>query len=46
MRKWTDEETTALLRGVVKCGIGNWTAILAQPELKFNKRTASNLKDR
>lgn len=45
-RRWTDEETTALLRGVVKCGIGNWTAILAQPELKFNKRTASNLKDR
>lgn len=46
LRKWTEEETTALLRGVVKCGIGNWTAILAQPELKFNKRTASNLKDR
>lgn len=46
LRKWTEEETTDLLRGVVKCGIGNWTAILAQPELKFNKRTASNLKDR
>ncbi|EAU30864.1 conserved hypothetical protein [Aspergillus terreus NIH2624] len=46
VRKWTEEETTALLRGVVKCGIGNWTAILAQPELKFNKRSASNLKDR
>lgn len=46
LRKWTEEETTALLRGVVKCGIGNWTAILAQPELKFNKRSASNLKDR
>ena len=46
VRKWTDDETTDLLRGVVKCGIGNWTAILAQPELKFNKRTASNLKDR
>lgn len=46
LRKWTDEETTDLLRGVVKCGIGNWTAILTQPELKFNKRTASNLKDR
>ncbi|KAJ5623097.1 hypothetical protein N7490_011702 [Penicillium lividum] len=28
------------------CGIGNWTAILAQPELKFKNRTASNLKDR
>ncbi|KAJ5220084.1 hypothetical protein N7468_009288 [Penicillium chermesinum] len=46
VRKWTEEETTDLLRGVVKCGIGNWTAVLAQPELKFNKRTASNLKDR
>lgn len=46
LRRWTDEETTNLLRGVVKCGIGNWTAILAQPELEFNQRTASNLKDR
>ncbi|KAJ5613742.1 hypothetical protein N7528_007396 [Penicillium herquei] len=46
LRKWTEEETTDLIRGVVKCGIGNWTAILAQPELRFNKRTASNLKDR
>ncbi|OQD76845.1 hypothetical protein PENDEC_c003G05183 [Penicillium decumbens] len=46
LRKWTEEETTDLLRGVVKCGIGNWTTILSQPELKFNKRTASNLKDR
>ncbi|KAJ5711028.1 hypothetical protein N7488_005184 [Penicillium malachiteum] len=45
LRKWTEEETTDLIRGVVKCGIGNWTAILAQPELRFNKRTASNLKD-
>ncbi|KAJ5111098.1 hypothetical protein N7532_001633 [Penicillium argentinense] len=46
LRKWTEEETMALLHGVVKCGIGNWTTILAQTELKFNKRTASNLKDR
>lgn len=46
LRKWTEQETHDLLRGVVKCGIGNWTAILAQPELKFNKRTAANLKDR
>ncbi|KAJ5557862.1 hypothetical protein N7513_003448 [Penicillium frequentans] len=46
LRKWTEEETNDLLRGVVKCGIGNWTAVLAQPELNFNKRTASNLKDR
>ncbi|OQD83355.1 hypothetical protein PENANT_c017G07464 [Penicillium antarcticum] len=46
LRMWTEEETSALLRGVVKCGIGNWTAILAQPELEFNQRSASNLKDR
>lgn len=46
LRKWTEDETNDLLRGVVKCGIGNWTTILAQPGLKFNKRTASNLKDR
>lgn len=46
LRKWTEEETLSLVHGVVKCGIGNWTTILAQPELKFNKRTASNLKDR
>lgn len=46
VRNLTEEETNDLLRGVVKCGIGNWTAVLAQPELNFNKRTASNLKDR
>jgi hypothetical protein len=46
LRKWTDEETISLLRGVIKCGIGNWKEILAQPELNFNKRSASNLKDR
>jgi hypothetical protein len=45
-RKWTEDETIDLLRGVVKCGIGNWKAILAQPDLKFDKRSASNLKDR
>ncbi|PGH12151.1 hypothetical protein AJ79_04445 [Helicocarpus griseus UAMH5409] len=46
LRKWTEEETKDLLRGVVKCGVGNWKAILSQPELKFNQRTAGNLKDR
>lgn len=45
-RKWTEEETTCLLKGALKCGIGNWAAILAQPDLKFNKRSAANLKDR
>ncbi|KAL4971776.1 hypothetical protein BDW66DRAFT_17482 [Aspergillus desertorum] len=46
LRKWTDGETVALLRGVMKCGIGNWKEVLAQDESSFNKRTASNLKDR
>ncbi|KAI9368806.1 hypothetical protein BJX61DRAFT_522244 [Aspergillus egyptiacus] len=46
IRRWTDEETIDLLRGVMKCGIGNWKEILAQPDLKFNKRSSSNLKDR
>ncbi|KAL4739100.1 hypothetical protein BDV11DRAFT_124983 [Aspergillus similis] len=46
LRKWTDEETVALLRGVMKCGIGNWKEVLAQDESSFNRRTASNLKDR
>lgn len=45
-RKWTDEETFDLLRGVVRCGVGNWTAILSQPDLRFIDRTAANLKDR
>lgn len=46
IRKWSDEETVALLRGVIKCGIGNWKEILAQQESSFNRRSASNLKDR
>lgn len=46
IRKWSDEETIALLRGVIKCGIGNWKEILAQQESSFNRRSASNLKDR
>ncbi|EFE39711.1 MYB DNA-binding domain protein [Trichophyton verrucosum HKI 0517] len=45
-RKWTDEETYDLLRGVVRCGVGNWASILAQSDLNFNDRTSTNLKDR
>ena len=45
-RKWSEEETACLLKGALKLGIGNWTEILAQPDLKFNKRSATNLKDR
>ncbi|EEP75597.1 predicted protein [Uncinocarpus reesii 1704] len=46
LRRWTEQETHDLLRGVVRCGVGNWTTILTQPDLKFNERTAGNLKDR
>ncbi|KAI1910794.1 hypothetical protein LOZ39_003455 [Ophidiomyces ophidiicola] len=46
LRKWTEQETHDLLSGVVRCGVGHWTAILSQPDLKFNNRTAMNLKDR
>ncbi|KAL4805538.1 hypothetical protein BDV18DRAFT_21140 [Aspergillus unguis] len=46
LRRWSDEETVALLRGVMKCGIGNWKEILSQQESSFNQRSASNLKDR
>lgn len=46
LRRWSEQETYDLLRGVVRCGVGNWTSILTQPDLKFNKRTAANLKDR
>lgn len=46
LRKWGERETHDLLLGVVRCGVGNWTAILSQPDLRFYNRTASNLKDR
>ncbi|KAI5301381.1 hypothetical protein KEM56_001790 [Ascosphaera pollenicola] len=45
-RRWTDQETDDLLRGVVRCGVGSWKAILEQPDLDFTGRTALNLKDR
>ncbi|EFW18452.1 hypothetical protein D8B26_005231 [Coccidioides posadasii str. Silveira] len=46
LRRWSEQETHDLLRGVVRCGAGNWTSILAQRDLKFNQRTPGNLKDR
>lgn len=44
--KWTDEETTQLLLGVKKHGIGNWKKILDDKEFKFNNRKAVHIKDR
>ncbi|KAF2034454.1 hypothetical protein EK21DRAFT_48766, partial [Setomelanomma holmii] len=43
---WTDAETTDLLIGVSRYGIGNWKRILHCTDFKFNGRTAVDLKDR
>ena len=45
-RKWKDEETQQLLRGVEKHGIGKWKLILDDPAFVFEGRTAVDLKDR
>lgn len=43
---WTDEETAHLIQGCRDYGVGNWKKILLDPRLKFNNRTAVDLKDR
>jgi hypothetical protein len=43
---WTPEETQALIQGCRIHGVGNWKKILTDPSLKFNSRTAVDLKDR
>lgn len=45
-KKWSEEETADLVKGVSKFGIGAWKKILQHPEYKFNARTAVDLKDR
>lgn len=45
-RKWSESETNNLLIGVSRHGVGKWTSILDDPELKFDGRTAGDLKDR
>lgn len=45
-KKWMEEETTNLLKGVAKFGIGNWKKILECPDFSFDGRTAVDLKDR
>jgi hypothetical protein len=45
-KKWTEDETSNLLLGVHKHGIGNWTDILEDPSFSFNGRSAIDLKDR
>lgn len=45
-KRWTEEETSALLLGVAKHGIGNWTDIIKDSSFSFNQRSALDLKDR
>ncbi|KAL3420208.1 MYB DNA-binding domain-containing protein [Phlyctema vagabunda] len=45
-KKWTEEETSNLLKGVHKHGMGCWVDILSDVEFSFNDRTAVDLKDR
>lgn len=45
-KKWTEEETSTLLLGVNKHGIGSWTDILGDSSFSFNNRSAADLKDR
>ncbi|KAF4540000.1 SANT domain DNA binding protein [Lasiodiplodia theobromae] len=45
-KKWTEEETTTLLKGVARFGIGNWKKIMDCPDFSFDGRTAVDLKDR
>lgn len=45
-KKWTEAETSTLLLGVNKHGIGNWADILKDPSFSFNVRSATDLKDR
>jgi hypothetical protein len=43
---WEEEETSDLLRGVARFGIGNWKKILECSDYQFQNRTAVDLKDR
>ncbi|GJE89123.1 SANT/Myb domain-containing protein [Phanerochaete sordida] len=45
-KKWTAEETQMLVTGCNKYGVGNWKAILNDPELRFDSRSPVDLKDR
>ncbi|KAL7412299.1 hypothetical protein BDY24DRAFT_114575 [Mrakia frigida] len=45
-KKWSEEETKQLVEGCNKWGVGSWRAILDDPTLTFEDRTAVDLKDR
>ncbi|EMC98213.1 hypothetical protein BAUCODRAFT_121097 [Baudoinia panamericana UAMH 10762] len=44
--RWSPDETSCLLQGVARFGVGSWTKILQHPEYHFDRRTALDLKDR
>ncbi|KAJ7711399.1 hypothetical protein B0H16DRAFT_1245473, partial [Mycena metata] len=44
--KWTPEETQMLVDGCNIHGVGNWKAILSDPNLSFVNRSPVDLKDR
>ena len=45
-RKWTKDESSDLLAGVSKHGMGKWKQILDDPDFKFTERSSVDLKDR
>ncbi len=45
-RKWSDDETRALLAGVKKYGVGKWKQILDDMGFNFVGRSSVDLKDR
>ncbi|KAG8948613.1 hypothetical protein FRC03_000675 [Tulasnella sp. 419] len=45
-KRWTMEETQALVDGCNKWGVGNWKAILNDPQFDFQSRSPVDLKDR
>jgi len=45
-KRWTEEETKDLFKGIAKFGIGSWKKILNYEEYHFNGRSAVDLKDR
>ncbi|KAF8654752.1 hypothetical protein AX16_003407 [Volvariella volvacea WC 439] len=45
-KKWSAEETQMLVEGCNRHGVGNWKAILSDPDLKFDNRSPVDLKDR
>jgi hypothetical protein len=45
-RKWGEQETDHLLKGVAIYGVGSWKKILEHPGFSFNARSSIDLKDR